>query len=62
MATDTPDTPMEAPAVILVIVASAAVLLLTAFMLIDFVWGPSEAAKVRTAAPAHAAAPATNPG
>ena len=62
MENDTVDKPMEAPAAILLVVAAASALLLGSLMVVDFGWGASEAAKVRTAAPAHAAAPVTNPG
>jgi hypothetical protein len=56
------DKPMEAPAAILLGVAAASALPLGSLMMTDFVWGPPEAAKVRTATPAHAAAPVTKPG
>lgn len=64
MASETVDNPMEAPGVFLVIVASAAVLLLASFMLIEFAFGPSEAAKAKAAHDAHmhATAPVTKPG
>lgn len=59
MENNTVEKPMEAPAAILVVVAGAAVLLLGGLMVIDFVWGPSEAAKTAH----HAtAAPAAKPG
>ena len=57
MENNTVEKPMEAPAAILVVVAGAAALLLGSLMVIDFVWGPSEAAK---AAHHTAAAPAVN--
>lgn len=62
MENNTVDKPMEAPAAVLVFVAAVAALLLGSLMVIDFVWGPSEAAKVAHGAPTHASAPATKPG
>lgn len=64
MANNTADVPMEAPGVFLVIVSSAAVALLVGFMLIDFAFGPSEAAKAKAAhdASTHATASTTKPG
>lgn len=64
MASETADTPMETPGVYLVIVSSVAVLLVASFMLVEFAFGPSEAAKAKAAHDAHmqATAPATKPG